>query len=64
MKLLFWRKHGRHKKQQLDAIDKQAKLTHEKNISKIVKSRKDAGKLITELKRNNITLELAKATGH
>lgn len=64
MKFLFWRKHGKQPLKQLDADDKKAAQTHQKNIDRIVKSRKDAGKLIVELKRNNITLELAKAIGH
>lgn len=64
MKLLFWKKHGAQPSKQLDAIEKQAAKTHEDNISKIVKSREDAGRVIKELKRNNITLELAKAIGH
>lgn len=64
MKWLFWRKHGTHPTKKLDAIQAEAAKTHRKNIQKIVQSRKDAGKVIVELKRNNITLELAKAIGH
>lgn len=64
MKWLFWRKHGTHPTRQLDAIEVEAAETHKKNIQNIIKSRKDAGKVIVELKRNNITLELAKAIGH
>lgn len=64
MRLLFWRKHGPHPSKKLDAIEEAAAKTHQENIKNIVKSRKDAGKVIAELKRNNITLELAKAIGH
>jgi len=64
MRWLFWRKHGAHPSKQLDAIEVEAAKTHKENIKNIVKSRKDAGKVIVELKRNNITLELAKAIGH
>lgn len=64
MKWLFWRKHGTHPSQKLDAMGKNAALTHQKNIENIKKSRKAAAKAIVELKRNNITLELAKAIGH
>lgn len=64
MKWLFWKKHGAHPSRKLDAIEVQAAKTHQQNIKKIVKSRGDAVKVIKELKRNNITLELAKAIGH
>jgi len=64
MRLIFWRMDGTATKKQLDAVEKAAAVTHRKNIEKIVKSRKDAGKVIKELRRNNITLELAKAIGH
>jgi hypothetical protein len=64
MRLIFWRKNGRPTKEQLATVEKAATTTHRKNIAKIVKSREDAGKVIKELKRNNITLELARAIGH
>jgi hypothetical protein len=64
MRLIFWIRDGTATKKQLEAVEKAAAATHKKNIAKIVKSRKDAGKVIAELKRNNITLELAKAIGH
>lgn len=64
MKLIFWRRNGGRPSKQLNAIEKEASNTHRKNIEKIVKSRDDAVKVIKELKRNNITLELAKAIGH
>lgn len=64
MKLLFWRKHGKRPSKQLDAIEKQATKTHQQNIARIVKSRKDAVTLSVVLKQNNITIELAKAIGH
>jgi hypothetical protein len=64
MRLIFWKRDGNSTKKQLDAVEKAAATTHRKNIEKIVNSRKDAGKVIKELKRNNITLELAKAIGH
>lgn len=64
MKLIFWRRNGGRPSKQLDAIEEQAATTHKKNIEKIVKSRKEAVKLNTVLKQNNITIELAKAIGH
>lgn len=64
MNLLFWRRHGRRPSKQLDAIDKEVEKTHKENIKKIVNTRKDAVKLNTVLKQNNITIELAKAIGH
>jgi hypothetical protein len=64
MEWLFWKKHGAHPSKKLDTIGAAASETHKKNIQKIIKARKDAGKSIVELKRNNITLELAKAIGH
>ena len=64
MKLLFWRRNGWRPSAQLDAAEQQAKKTHQKNIRKIVEARKDAVKLNVVLKQNNITLQLAKATGH
>lgn len=64
MRLIFWKRDGQSAKQKLEAVEKTATTTHRKNIEKIVNSRKDAGKVIKELKRNNITLELAKAIGH
>lgn len=64
MHLLFWRKHGQHKKEQLDAIEKAATQTHQENISNIVKTRKDAVTLKKVLEKNNITIGLAKAIGH
>lgn len=64
MRFIFWRKDGVPAKKQLEAIEEVAAQTHRKNIEKIVNSRKDAGKVIKELQRNNITLELAKAIGH
>jgi hypothetical protein len=64
MRLIFWRRNGSPTKKQLAEVEKAAASTHKKNIQKIVKSRQDAGKVIKELKRNNITLELAKAIGH
>jgi len=64
MKWLFWKKHGSHKKAQLDAIEKQATKTHKQNINKIVKSREKAVTLKKVLKENNITIELARAIGH
>lgn len=64
MKLIFWRRNGGRPSKQLDAIEEQAAMTHKKNIEKIVKSRKEAVKLNTVLKQNNITIELAKAIGH
>ena len=64
MRLIFWKRDGESAKTKFDAAEKVAATTHRKNIQKIVKSREDAGKVIKELKRNNITLELAKAIGH
>lgn len=64
MRLIFWKRDGVSTKEKLNAAEKTAATTHKKNIQKIVNSRKDAGKVIKELKRNNITLELAKAIGH
>lgn len=64
MRLLFWRKHGPHKKAQLEALEKAARKTHQKNIDSIVKSRAKAYNLKKVLKENNITIELAKAIGH
>lgn len=64
MRLIFWKRDGDSVSKKLDAEEKAAVTTHRKNIEKIVNSRKDAGKVIKELKRNNITLELAKAVGH
>lgn len=65
MRLLFWQdKHGQHKKAQLDAIDKAAAKTHQKNISNIKKTRQDAVTLKRVLEKNNITIGLAKAIGH
>jgi hypothetical protein len=64
MRLIFWKRDGNSTRDQLNAAEEAAAKTHRKNIEKIVNSRKDAGKVIKELKRNNITLELAKAIGH
>jgi hypothetical protein len=64
MRLIFWKRDGESANEKLKAAEKTAATTHRKNIQKIVKSREDAGKVIKELKRNNITLELAKAIGH
>lgn len=64
MSILFWRKHGPHKKAQLDAIDQAATKTHRRNIRNIVKSRQKAVTLKRVLQENNITIELAKAIGH
>ena len=64
MNLLFWKKHGPHKAEQLDAIEKKAVKTHRQNINNIVKSRQKAVTLKQVLKENNITIELAKAIGH
>lgn len=64
MRLLFWKRDGVPAGKKLDAIEVQAAKTHKQNIDKIVKSRKQAATVIVELKRNNITLELAKAIGH
>lgn len=64
MRLIFWKRDRVSTKEKLNAVEKAAAKTHKKNIQKIVNSRKDAGKVIKELKRNNITLELAKAIGH
>ena len=64
MRLIFWKRDGSSTTKKLAEVEKVAATTHRKNIEKIVKSRQDAGKVIKELKRNNITLELAKAIGH
>ena len=64
MGVLFWKRHTTHKSEQLDSIEAEAKKTHKKNISNIVKSRQKAVTLNKVLKQNNITLELAKAAGH
>lgn len=62
MPKLLW--FGQKKKQELADIEKQAALTHRKNISKIVQSRKNADKLKEVLEQNNIIVQIAGAIGH
>ena len=62
MKLHLW--FSKKDPQRLIEIEKAAALTHQKNISKIVQSRKKVDKLKEVLEQNNITISIAKAAGH
>jgi len=64
MKWLLWPSHNKKRKQEIDALGKEAALVHRRNIEKIVKSRKPAATLIKVLDKNHITIEIAKAMGH
>lgn len=62
MKLLFWR----NKKQaaELDAIEREALETHQKNISKLKENRAKVDTLNIALRQNNIVFQLAHVLGH
>lgn len=62
MKLLFWR----NKKQsaRLDELDREAHLTHQKNIAKIKDTKRNVDTLNVVLKQNNIVFQLAHVIGH
>lgn len=62
MPKLLW--FGKEKKKELAKIEEQAAKTHQKNISKIVQSRKNADKLKEVLEQNNIIIQIAGAIGH
>lgn len=64
MRLIFWRKDGTRTSKKLEEAERAAVQAHKENIQNIVKSRREAVKLKTVLKQNNITIELAKAIGH
>lgn len=62
MKLHLW--FSRKDPKSLESIEKAAVITHQKNIDKIVQSRKKVDKLKAVLEQNNITISIAKAAGH
>lgn len=55
---------SRKDKQRLDELEREASLTHQKNITEIRKNRAKVDKLNVVLKQNNIVFQLAHVIGH
>lgn len=64
MKFMIWPRQRKQRKQRLDDLEREAAIVHKQNIEKIVKSRKPAVILKKVLRKNHITIEIAKAMGH
>lgn len=63
MKILFW-KTNKVAQDKIQAIDAAALKTHEKTLETMHQAKQNSDKLKAVLKKNNITIELAKAMGH